>query len=478
MSQNDLVIYVWEGQADIAERVESCVQNMDVEVIRADGLSVPEFDLSSSNAVAVVSVTMLEGARFTRQSIEGTFGGMPVLWVSSNQRGNSAGTYAMEYSHVLPFDFTGAELRTMLVRILRRLQSTRRNGLRSDNLIAVAECMQSLLRDVDTYADCEHSVLVIGETGTGKERIAERLHERNAHYGNGPFVVVNCGAIPDGLFESLFFGHAKGSFTGAIASHKGYFEQANGGTLFLDEIADLPLYQQVKLLRVLEERSITRLGSASPVRLDFRLVAATNKSLRDQVHAGTFRADLFFRLAVIELHVPSLEERGEADKLAIFQSILHKVVGKELFATLGEPPFFIMDAVAQMYFPGNVRELRNLSERIGVAARQTHSWLADGATDRILRQAQNLSAITLPQPDARGKERSPAERSNWDQEERNRIISALVANEWRRQSTAQHLGISRKVLWEKMRKYQISDGEPEVPVSAAQPPVLSLDLDK
>ncbi|MEG1202298.1 MAG: sigma-54 factor interaction domain-containing protein, partial [Comamonas sp.] len=339
MNPSDLVIYVWEGQADIAERVERCMLNMDVQVQRADGLTVLPSATDAGNAIAVVSVSVLEGARFTRQGIEGSFGGMPVLWVSSNLRGANAGSYATEYSHVLPFDFTGAELRAMLMRILRRLQSTQRQVQRSDDIIAVADCMQRLLTDVDTFADCEHSVLVFGETGTGKERIAERLHERNAHYGQGPFVVVNCGAIPDGLFESLFFGHAKGSFTGAVTAHKGFFEQANGGTLFLDEIADLPLYQQVKLLRVLEERTVTRLGSASPVRLDFRLVAATNKSLRALVHEGKFRADLFFRLAVIELQLPSLEERGEADKLAIFNSILRNVVGQDLMTQLGEPPF-------------------------------------------------------------------------------------------------------------------------------------------
>ncbi len=463
MNQSDLVIYVWEGQADIAERVERCVVNIDAEMIRADGLGLPPALAPNSHAIAVVSVTVLEGARFTRQSIEGNFGGMPVLWVSANPRGASAGSYATEYSHVLPFDFTGAELRTMLVRILRRLQSAQQQLHRSEDIIAVADCMQRMLHDVDTFADCEHSVLIIGETGTGKERIAERLHERNSHYGQGPFVVVNCGAIPDGLFESLFFGHAKGSFTGAVTAHKGFFEQANGGTLFLDEIADLPLYQQVKLLRVLEERTVTRLGSANPVRLDFRLVAATNKPLREQVHAGKFRADLFFRLAVIELQLPSLEERGEADKLAIFHSILQKVVGKELMSELGEPPFFISDAVAQMYFPGNVRELRNLTERIGIAARQTRSWQAEGATERILRQAQNLSTLTAP---VDASEPAQVDRSNWDQDERNRIISALGANDWKRQNTAQHLGISRKVLWEKMRKYQISDGEPEVPAAA------------
>ena len=446
MNSSDLVIYVWEGQADIAERVERCMLNMDVEVIRADGLNLPPASAATSNSIAVVSVSVLEGARFTRQNIEGTFGGMPVLWVSANARGNTAGSYAAEYSHVLPFDFTGAELRAMLVRILRRLQSTQRQVQRSDDIIAIAECMQRLLHDVDTFADCEHSVLIVGETGTGKERIAERLHERNTHYGQGPFVVVNCGVIPDGLFESLFFGHAKGFFIGAVTAHKGYFEQANGGTLFLDEIADLPLYQQVKLLRVLEERTITRLGSATPVRTDFRLVAATNKPLREQVHAGKFRADLFFRLAVIELQIPSLEERGEADKLAIFTSILHKVVGDELMATLGEPPFFIADAVAQMYFPGNVRELRNLTERIGVAARQTQDWMAGGATERIVRQAQTMSTLTFPADAASSSEPVLADRSNWDMDERNRIIVALGDNAWKRQNTAQQLGISRKVL--------------------------------
>ncbi len=466
MNQNDLVIYVWEGQADIAERVERCMVNLDVDVVRADGLNLSPVVAQGGNAIAVVSVSVLEGARFTRQGIEGNFGGMPVLWVSAKPRGEGPGTYATEYSHVLPFDFTGAELRAMLVRIVRRLQSTKHKQPRGDDIIAEAECMLALLRDVDTFADCEHSVLIFGETGTGKERVAERLHERNTHYGQGPFVVVNCGAIPDGLFESLFFGHAKGSFTGAVTAHKGFFEQANGGTLFLDEIADLPLYQQVKLLRVLEERTVTRLGATSPVALDFRLVAATNKSLRELVHAGRFRADLFFRLAVIELQMPSLEERGEADKLAIFNSILRKVVGEEMMERLGGPPMFILDAIAQMYFPGNVRELRNLAERIGVAARQTQDWHAGGATDRLLQQAQSLSAATFPLETAAA---GPllAERGNWDQEERNRIIEALHANSWKRQNTAQQMGISRKVLWEKMRKYQISDGEPLVPLAPA-----------
>ena len=138
---------------------------------------------------------------------------------------------------------------------------------------------------------------------------------------------MNCGAIPDGLFESLFFGHSKGSFTGAVVAHKGYFEQADGGTLFLDEIGDLPLYQQVKLLRVLEDSAVTRIGSATPVKLDFRLVAATNKHLPQLVKDGTFRADLYYRLAVIELKIPSLEERGRGRQDRDLQGI-HRADGR------------------------------------------------------------------------------------------------------------------------------------------------------
>jgi transcriptional regulator with GAF, ATPase, and Fis domain len=185
---------------------------------------------------------------------------------------------------------------------------------------------------------------------------------------------VNCGAIPDGLFESLLFGHSKGSFTGAVVAHKGYFEQADGGTLFLDEIGDLPLYQQVKLLRVPEDSAVTRIGSATPVKLDFRLVAATNKHLPQLVKEGAFRADFYYRLAVIELKIPSLEERGAVDKIAIFKAFIVQIVGNERLAALPDLPYWLADAVADTYFPGNVRELRNLAERIGVTVRQIGAW--------------------------------------------------------------------------------------------------------
>jgi DNA-binding NtrC family response regulator len=383
------------------------------------------------------------------------------VWVGAAPRDHDPAMYPSEYSHILPLDFTCAELRGMVTKLVLQIRAHTAQTLESSALVANSECMQALLHEVDTFADCDTSVLVHGETGVGKERIAQLLHEKHRRYGQGPFVPVNCGAIPDGLFESLFFGHSKGSFTGAVVAHKGYFEQADGGTLFLDEIGDLPLYQQVKLLRVLEDSAVTRIGSATPIKLDFRLVAATNKHLPQLVKDGTFRADLYYRLAVIELKIPSLEERGAVDKIAIFKAFIASVVGQERLETLPDIPYWLADAmnalmgVADTYFPGNVRELRNLAERIGVTVRQIGAW--DAAR---LQRLLALARSNQPVP-AESAAEVLVDRSKWDMAERSRVLAALDANGWRRQDTAGTLGISRKVLWEKMRKYQIFDEEPE-----------------
>jgi len=417
-SFDELDLFVWEGKADILDRIARCMASFDVEVIRADGLPPPQQDrgVALRPSVAIISVTVIDGGGLPHATE--LLQGMPVIWVAAASRERDSRTYPPEYLHVLPYDFTCAELRTMVAKLVRQL----------------------------------------------RERIAQQLHIGHQQYGKGAFVAVNCGAIPDGLFESLFFGHTKGSFTGAVHAHRGYFEQATGGTLFLDEIGDLPRYQQVKLLRVLEDSAVTRLGATSPIRVDFRLVAATNRNLREMVASGEFRADLFYRLAVIELHVPSLEERGEIDKIAIFKALLANVLGDELEA-LGETPHWLSDAVAETYFPGNVRQLRNLAERVGVIARQLHSW-----DQNLIQRAIALTRGT-PAPAALATDRNGTgvpldangDRKGWNSSERNRIIAALEINDWKRQDTAQHLGISRKVLWEKMRKYQILDGEPGIP---------------
>jgi transcriptional regulator with PAS, ATPase and Fis domain len=456
---NELDLYVWEGKADILDRIARCMASFDVDVIRADGLLLSQERPVTRPALAVISVSVMDGNR-PAMATE-VLQGMPVIWVAAASRERDPRNYPPEYLHVLPYDFTCAELRTMVAKLVRQLRARAVEAQAPDTLVANSEAMRALLADVDAFADCNHNVLVRGETGVGKERIAQQLHHGHQQYSKGSFVAVNCGAIPDGLFESLFFGHAKGSFTGAVQTHRGYFEQATGGTLFLDEIGDLPRYQQVKLLRVLEDGTVTRLGSTTPIRVDFRLVAATNRNLREMVEGGDFRADLFYRLAVIELHVPSLEERGEVDKIAIFKAIIGDVLGEEQQQVLGEAPFWLTDAIAETYFPGNVRQLRNLAERVGVIVRQMKSW------DQGLIQRAIAPTRGTPNPAQDGVRNGYAhgivDRKNWHSGERNRIIEALEVNDWKRQNTAQHLGISRKVLWEKMRKYQILDGEAGIP---------------
>ncbi|MGN6317921.1 sigma 54-interacting transcriptional regulator [Trinickia sp.] len=450
----ELDIYVWEGKADIVERVVRCMSSFDVDVIRADDMTNAPERSASRASIAVISVSIIDGGGAKLRDWQ-AHTGMPVIWVGALPRERDPAMYPAEYSHVLPLDFTGAELRGMVTKLLTQLRAHSAQALEPTALVAHSDSMQALLHEVDTFADCDTSVLIRGETGVGKERIAHLLHEKHGRYGAGPFVPVNCGAIPDGLFESLFFGHAKGSFTGAVGAHKGYFEQADGGTLFLDEIGDLPLYQQVKLLRVLEDGAVTRIGSAAPVKVDFRLVAATNKDLPQLVKDGAFRADLYYRLAVIELRIPSLEERGAIDKIAIFKAFIASVVGAERLESLPEIPYWLADAVADTYFPGNVRELRNLAERIGVTVRQIGAWDA-ARLRRLIAHARNAQ----PAP-AENASEVVVDRSKWDMAERTRVIAALASNAWRRQDTAQYLGISRKVLWEKMRKYQIFDEEPE-----------------
>ncbi len=444
-----LDIYVLEGGIDLVERVSQCFNRVDVNVIPIDDLMSSPALTASRASVAVISTravgssaAMLEECQ--RASV------MPVIWVgeSSEQLHELAAHATLQ---VLPLDFTRAALRGAVTKLATQDRSPAADTRDAIPFIAHSECMRALLHEVDIFADCDTNVLIRGETGVGKERVAKLLHTKHSRRSREAFVAVNCGAIPDGLFESHFFGHAKGAFTGAASAHEGYFEQADAGTLFLDEIADLPLHQQVKLLRVLEDGAVTRVGSAASMQVNLRVLAATNKDLPRLVANGAFRADLYYRLAVIEISVPSLQERGVADKIGIFRSVISTVFGAELLACLPDMPAWLTDAISKMRFPGNVRELRNLAERIGVTVKQMRTWDPQ-RLQALLAHAQRTQAAL--------SERAHESIGRWDNSaDRTRVIDALATNGWRRQETAQYLGISRKVLWEKMRKYQISDTE-------------------
>ncbi|GGI53985.1 sigma-54-dependent Fis family transcriptional regulator [Oxalicibacterium solurbis] len=454
--QENIDIYVWEGKSDIFDRIARCLVSADVDVIRADGMEPLPEQVAQSTAIAIISVTVIDSSGFDAQDWQRTHG-MPVIWVAEAPRAYDSRVYPPEYSHILMLDFTCAELRRQVFALAGELHLHGKSAQEHDPLIAESDVMKALLKEAETFADCDSNVLISGETGVGKERIARLLHDQHSHYGKGPFVAVNCGAIPDGLFESHFFGHAKGAFTGAMLAHKGYFEQADGGTLFLDEIGDLPLYQQVKLLRVLEQSKVTRLGSATEISVDFRLVAATNRNLRELVRQEMFRSDLYYRMAVIELRVPSLQERGETDKIAIFSHIVQRMLShqpdndKNGEASPITIPDWLIRMVANTRFVGNVRELRNIAERITIIHRQFGDWDRD-AIDRVFVALREFR-------DELQEIENDGTRRKWDMADRQRIIEALDAHNWRRQDTANHLKMSRKVLWEKMRKFQIIDGE-------------------
>lgn len=458
--RDDFDLYVWEGASDIATRAERCLAGMDVTVVRADaGTAFPPQRDMTRTAVALVSVTVMGDKRFSGHDWLASQG-MPVIWVASEERGSDPRFFPPEYSHTLPLMFTAAELRKQLFDLLGSLDRADRQRTRHEQpFVAVSAPMRDLLAETEMFANCRSNVLIHGETGVGKERVARLLHDRSA-WADGPFVAVNCGAIPEGLFEAHFFGHAKGAFTGAIGAHKGYFEQADGGTLFLDEIGDLPLYQQVKLLRVLEQNRVTRLGATVEVPVDFRLVAATNKDLRELCAQDEFRSDLYYRLAVIELYIPNLEERGPEEKIAIFRALLERHHGDPE----DPPPAWLLERVATTVFPGNVRELSNVVERVAIVRRQYGQWDRH-RIDQIFARLAGMPVKTARPPAAHSQDAfTAAERA-----ERARILAALESNGWRRQDTAHCLGISRKVLWEKMRKLRLGNNQSEVAEGLSEP---------
>ncbi len=246
-----------------------------------------------------------------------------------------------------------------LVEENKRLKAVVQERFSFSGLIGKSKQMREVYDLIGKVADSMANILITGESGTGKELAAKAIHF-NSPRKNAPFVAVNCGAIPETLIESELFGHTKGSFTGAIADRPGLFEQAEGGTLFLDEIGEVPLQLQAKLLRVLQEREFRRVGGAISLKADVRIVAASNRNLEEQVREGSFREDLFYRLNVVQLRMPSLKERTE-DIPALIEHFYKKY---SIWSGSGE--IFTPDALKALFnypFPGNVRELENLVER-------------------------------------------------------------------------------------------------------------------
>lgn len=305
-------------------------------------------------------------------------------------------------------------------------------------IIGRSRRMQDLLAEVDRVADKPVSVLITGETGTGKELIARALHYNGAR-SEGPFIALNCTAIPETLLESELFGIEKGVATG-IDRRAGRIEQAHGGTLFLDEIGDMPLTSQAKILRVLEDREVVRLGARKPIAVDIRIVTATNKNLKEETARGRFREDLYFRINVVHLHIPPLRQRPE-DIPLLLRSFLDLSVRK-----MGRSPMEFspeaMECMKRYSWPGNVRELENEVERV-VALASSRTILPEDLS-RAVREGGGPGIL----PAASKKEGLQAA-------EKNVIISTLAEEGGNRTRTARRLGISREGLRKKMIRYGI-----------------------
>ncbi|HEU5175215.1 MAG TPA: sigma-54 dependent transcriptional regulator [Gemmatimonadaceae bacterium] len=305
--------------------------------------------------------------------------------------------------------------------------------------------IRALIDKIDKVAATPARVLITGENGTGKELVARAIHTGSPR-AKAPFIDVNCAAIPSELIESELFGHMKGSFTGAVADRAGKFEQANGGTLFLDEIGDMSSAAQAKVLRVLQDGVVTRIGGNKPIQVDVRVLAATNKNLEEEIAAGRFREDLYYRLNVVPLHVPPLRERREDIPLLIAH-FLHVLTERE-----GMPPRAIApEAVARLQgleWSGNVRELRNTIERLLILATGPRITAED--VDRLVgrRDTEGLGLGSLLDCKTFEEFKQEAERAF--------LLAKLREFDWNVSETARALDMPRSNLYKKIERYALT----------------------
>ncbi|MFP4474975.1 MAG: sigma 54-interacting transcriptional regulator [Desulfatibacillaceae bacterium] len=330
--------------------------------------------------------------------------------------------------------------------LVRQLDRVMREQYRFRDMIGKGPEMQRIFDLVSVVARTDATVLIEGETGTGKDLLAKVIHNASTR-ADAPFVKVNCAALPDTLLESELFGVKKGAFTGADQDRGGRFQEADGGTIFLDEIGDLPLSLQAKLLRVLEDKEFYRLGGASTVKVDLRILSATNRDLGALVEKGLFREDLYYRLNVFRIELPPLRRRPE-DMPLLIRHILRQLSAARAVC----PPEIsagAMDILLNHRYPGNVRELENILEYALIIC-----------PDRTIEPTHLPAWLQRDLPPLPGRAEGPRPDDARRNMERERILSALRENEWHRTRTAEALGVDRTTLWRRMRRLGIGNDCP------------------
>lgn len=329
---------------------------------------------------------------------------------------------------------------TEIIRQQREIASLRKTFCLNSGyhgILGESSVMQWVVEMIDNVAQTDSPVLIQGKSGTGKELVARAIHEESMRR-HGSFIKVNCAALNENLLESELFGHMRGAFTGADRTRIGRFEAAHGGTLFLDEIGDIPLSTQVKLLRVLEEKEIERVGDHKPIPVDVRIVTATNKNIEDLITQGLFREDLYFRISVFPLHIPSLSERCE-DIPLILQDLIHSNAiksGKKIHGLKPEA----LKALLHYSWPGNVRELRNVVEYAFVLC--PGGWIGEEHLPPKIVKSNTSESFT--------KKAKPAAAA-----EREKLLQVLRQTGGNQSEAARLMGVSRVTIWKRIKKYGI-----------------------
>jgi PAS domain S-box-containing protein len=336
----------------------------------------------------------------------------------------------------------------------------------TDGIIGRSEKMQAVFELIPLMARTDASILLTGETGTGKDIIAETIHNHSERRKK-PFIKINCGALPENLLESELFGHVRGAFTGAVRDKAGMFKMADGGTLFLTEIGDMPLPLQVKLLSVLDDKTYYPLGSEKRMKVDVRVIAATHRALHDRVESGEFREDLFYRLNVLQLHLPPLRERGEDVRYLLqhYLNYFREKNGKEI-KTFSEGA---LKRLTEYEFPGNIRELRNIVE-YGVCICQQEQMDMEHLPRYLLSSHEygqrspgrgSSSPVSLQNPESvmMTGELDPAAIKDWGGLEKDLIVKVLLQTRGNRSKAAEILGWGRTTLWRKLKRHGLTPVE-------------------
>jgi len=446
-------VLIVDDEADICELIEITLMRMNIASQSALNLTDAKFLLESEHFdLCLTDMHLPDGNGIELvEHVQKNYSDIPIAVITAHGNMDSA----VKALKAGAFDFVSKPVDLQILRNLiasaTTLPEEASNNETDKNQISItgnSTAVKTLLKQITKLARNQAPVFIHGESGSGKERVAKMIHQQGSR-GGGPFIPVNCGAIPAELMESEFFGHKKGSFTGAHSDKQGLFEAANGGTLFLDEIAELPLNMQVKLLRVIQEKAVRAVGASQENPVDVRILSASHKNLVKLVADGAFREDLYYRVNVIELTIPSLRERKEDIPLFVEQ-LLHNMAEK-----MGmKIPSIDNEAIAELqeyHFPGNVRELENILER-AIALSDDNTITKD---DLHLKSTNNNITADKATNTLSSSEAPNVDPMDLAGQERQSIMQALEQTRWNKTAAAKLLGLSLRQLRYRLQKLDI-----------------------